>query len=125
MGRATDEFRPATPSNQLNGTNGGDASSLAARDVPRIARERREDRMNVLHSDPELQLLQWRLGERALRARLERGRRLGPRPSAIAQLGAAALRSLGSLLIRCGQWLREAPDAASALDIARRARPTG
>jgi hypothetical protein len=62
-----------------------------------------------MYNDPELQLLTWRVDERALLARLEIRRQLGPRPSQTAQLSAALLQTVGAFLMRCGQWLT-APD---------------
>ena len=80
--------------------------------------------MKMLYDDPELQLLVWRSDERALLARLEIRRQLGPRHSELAPLGAAMLGSVGALLIRCGQWLTEPRDAARSLNVSGQIRPT-
>jgi hypothetical protein len=79
--------------------------------------------MRVLYNDPETQLLAWRLDERALRARLEIRRQLGPRPSVAAQLCAGTIRSAGGLLIRCGQWLAEHGGPARPLDVSGQINP--
>ena len=61
--------------------------------------------MNVLYNDPGLQVLTWRLEERALLARLEIRRQLGLRPSEAARLSTALLQTVGAFQMRCGQWL--------------------
>lgn len=61
--------------------------------------------MRLMDNDPELQLLTWWSDERALQARLEIRRQLGPRPPVTSQLCAALLQTVGMLLMRCGQWL--------------------
>jgi hypothetical protein len=61
--------------------------------------------MNVLYNDPGLQVLTWRLEERALLARLEIRRQLGPWPSEAARFSRALLQTVGAFLMRCGQWL--------------------
>jgi hypothetical protein len=73
--------------------------------------------MNVRYNDPGLQVLTWRLEERALLARLEVRRQLGPRPTPLARLSAALLRPAGGVLTTCGRWLTELRDGARSLDV--------